>query len=189
MIVPYSQYMGFIISGFRPLYVHLFNNDLTFTFENYVKSQLHLQVVPDLYNRDIFTYAKALEYLRGNDQYLLECSYVLKYFYQDMTNMICNLLKVSPDIESKISVVSGLGRNSKIPTKKVELAKVVSQLDSSMSGSSYVSDDETIYSDGVFVKFTYDEVDKLKPNNLLALASILLYYGNDSTETYVVEVV
>jgi hypothetical protein len=187
MIIPYTQMMGFIVNGYKPVYTHYFNRELTFTFENYVKSQLHLQVVTELYGRDIFQYNNALKYLRGEDKFVLDCSEVLRFFYQDMTNMLCNVLKKNPDLNTKVMIVSDLGRPSQIPSKKVSLSDVVEELQESMHGSG--DSKSTIYSDGIFVKFGYDELDSLKANELLALSSVFLYYGSNSAETYVVEVI
>jgi hypothetical protein len=175
----------FIVSGVKPIHMHFFNRDLTFTFENYVKSQLHLQIVSDLYGRDIFVYKKALDYLRGKDQFLYECSLVLKYFYQDMANMLCNVLRTELDISPCIKIETSLGRESKIPKKQLVLQDIVAELKGVLENG----DSTDGFSIGVFAQFNYEELERLEANDLLALASILLYFGNNSEETYIVEVV
>ena len=53
-------------------------------FEQYVKSQLHLNVVHDLFDRDILMYAKALDYLKGDKKQEQVAKEVLFWFYEDV---------------------------------------------------------------------------------------------------------
>ena len=61
---------------------------LTIRFSDYVKSQIHLNVISSYYplagDRSIFEYNKALEFLQGNAKFLPETENVLFYFYQDL---------------------------------------------------------------------------------------------------------
>jgi hypothetical protein len=175
---------GFIISGYKPLYTHLFNRDLTFTFENYVKCQIHLPIIPDIYGRDIYDYVKALKCIKGSSQYREECGKVLIYFYKDMMEMLCSLLKRNPDIKVNINIAvetKSLG----FPVAHVSLSSVAKDLSNLLE---YGDLSESVIGAGIFTKFTYQEMDKLVPNKALALASILYQYSNGQEAT-ILEVV
>lgn len=187
MIVPFNQFLIFIVVGVKPFRMETFRDrELTFTFENYVKSQLHLQTVTEIYGRDINLYLNTLNYLRGQDKYLYECSQVLKYFYADMTNMMCNVLRSDYANRTKIEIKVDLPRNTQLPKKVVKLSEVVEELREVLEGR---TDGKDFISTGIFTRFQYNELAKLEPSGLLALASIFQYYGNDSDQTYVVEVI
>ena len=65
-------------------------NSLSINFIEYVKSQLHVNIVSDLFGRDIFCYLNAYKFLKGD--YLLEgeALKVLHYFYEDIANFLIN---------------------------------------------------------------------------------------------------
>jgi hypothetical protein len=185
MKVPYSKMLSFILSGHKLLYPHLFEGELGFSFENYIKSELHLQTVPDVYGRDILQYYGALKYLRGDESQRQACVAVLKYFYQDMGNMICNVLKDDPKKNVRITIDCRINRYVEIPTKRISLKEVVIDLEYVMTGES--SAIKNSFATSIFAKFDPGFLDNLVPNELLALASILTHYAH-SPETYLLEV-
>lgn len=186
MIVPFSHMSGFIISGYKPLYPHYFDRDLTFTFENYVKCQLHLDIMPALYQRDLYLYLKAFKFLSGDDSYFAECGQVLRFFYQDTADMLCNVLKKNPNINTRIYVQTRFNRRTGFPSVQVELDSVVSELREILDSG----DSSTIigFGAGIFSKFNLSEISRLVPNENLALASVLLYYTNNEIEPTILEV-
>lgn len=185
MKVPYDKMLCLLSVEYRPNYTSVFEQDLTFTFEEYVKSQLHLNVMAALHGRDLFTYSRALKYLRGETEYLVECNMVLKYFYQDMANMICGLLKASPGTKARITIESDLVFSDRFSVKRIKLSQVVDELKKSIETGQAVG----TFSVGILARFRYGELDKIVPNDLLATASIFSYYGNDSQEPCLVEVI
>lgn len=86
----------------------LVTDALYIRFSDYVKSQLHLNLVSDLYHRDVGDYFDAYQYLTGNTAYLKECLRVVRYFYHDMAHFLINnrdvveieLVVDAPNIES-----------------------------------------------------------------------------------------
>jgi hypothetical protein len=177
---------GFIISGYKPLYTHYFDRDYTFTFENYVNSQLHLDIIPRLYQRDPYNYLKALKYLGGKTEYADECGKVLKYFYTDMTNMLCNVLKKNPEINNRISIVVDIPRNGDFPVLSVNLDDTIMELRELIdTGSSSAPGG---IGPGVFTLFNSVEMSRLVPNETLALASILSYHTGNEIDPTILEV-
>lgn len=84
-------------------------NSLSINFIEYVKSQLHVNVVSDLFNRDIFCYLNAYKFLKGD--YLLEgeALKVLHYFYEDIANfLINNPINVRVDLQINSTLDSSL---------------------------------------------------------------------------------
>lgn len=73
-------------------------------FSNYVKSQIHLCIVEDLFGRSIIDYINAAKYLQGYKMYRESAEKVLKYFYADMSRFLINnlydvLFKVVVDVD------------------------------------------------------------------------------------------
>lgn len=59
----------------------------TFSFYEYVKSQLHFPLTPSLYNRELKDYKSVYSYLKGEDEYDEKAmARVLRYFYSDLYN-------------------------------------------------------------------------------------------------------
>lgn len=84
-------------------------NSLSINFIEYVKSQLHVNVVSDLFDRDIFCYLNAYKFLKGD--YLLEgeALKVLHYFYEDIANfLINNPINVRVDLQINSTLDSSL---------------------------------------------------------------------------------
>lgn len=77
---------------------------LLVSFSNYVRSQIHLCIIEDLFNRNLFEYAGALKYIHGFKAYRKEACQVLRYFYQDMSKFLIKnpeniFLKVIVDVD------------------------------------------------------------------------------------------
>ena len=64
------------------------SNILRIRFSDYVKSQLHLNIVSQLFDRPVDLYKQAYDYICGNKSYHRAANEVLGYFYKD----ICNFL-------------------------------------------------------------------------------------------------
>lgn len=62
-------------------------NVLVVKFSDYVKSQLHQNMVK-LFNRSIFDYKKALDYIEGDTRKEKQAAKVLSFFYLDMLNFL-----------------------------------------------------------------------------------------------------
>lgn len=60
------------------------------SFSNYVKSQIHLNIVSGLFGRKIQEYKYALDYLYGKCEFNETVLHVLHYFYIDMLNFLRN---------------------------------------------------------------------------------------------------
>lgn len=174
---------GFIISGYKPLYTHLFENDLVFTFENYVKCQVHLPLIIDLYGRNVYDYVKTLKHLEGSSSHKEECGKVLLFFYRDMMEMLCSVLKKNPTLNTNIRIQVD-SRNLNFPVAHVRLSTVLSDLKTMLD---YGDSSNSVIGAGIFTKFTYSEVSNLVPNKALALASVLFRYSGMEATTLEVD--
>lgn len=191
MKIPYNYMSNFLQVGMRanPLRSLAFNRDLTFSFEEYVKSEIHLPGLTQIYSdRDIFEYNGSFEYLfKGKDEYVLDCAKTLRYFYEDMTNVLCNVLRQNPLIDSNITIDCRVSRETKIPYKKIALSEVLEELRSVLEDGKDFA--EASIAGSILLKFSYEEFDKLKATRLLALASVLFYYSQSSDDIYLIEVI
>lgn len=186
IVVPYSHMAGFIISGYRPLYISLFNKDLSFTFEDYVKCNMHMPFMLDLHGRDSMTFYNTLKFIQGEDKYFIECGTTLRWFYSDMLDMLCSVLKHEPKLNHKIDIKVRFGREILFPKKSYQLESVKKELEGILFGNAEFSGNGL--GGGVLVRFSDSEVDSLVPNNMLALASILSQFSYTETEPAILEV-
>lgn len=63
---------------------------LRIKFSEYVKSQVHLNVVQGLFNRSLQDYAETLWFLEGMMNKQKKAEQVLRYYYADMANFLIN---------------------------------------------------------------------------------------------------
>lgn len=64
------------------------SNILKIRYSEYVKSQLHLNIVNQLFDRPVELYKQAYDYLCGNKVYHKAAGEVLTYFYKDIINFL-----------------------------------------------------------------------------------------------------
>ena len=69
---------------------NLQTNKVMFTFSEYVKSQIHLNVVSGLYGRSLGDYVKTLQFIRGAAEHREVARQVLNFFYTDIANFLIN---------------------------------------------------------------------------------------------------
>lgn len=71
--------------------ISIHEQKLTLKYSDYVKSQLHLPVISGFYEpweRSIFQYANALDYLEGDQSKREDALIVARYYYEDMANFL-----------------------------------------------------------------------------------------------------
>lgn len=116
--------------------------EISINFLDYVKSQVHLNIADDLYNRPFHEYADALRYLtNGYSMYLETTKEVLRYFYTDMTNF---LIRNPYNVSLKICVDADLG----LPEVRYDVDKVKVELREMASANSVEE----------LASFTYPEI-------------------------------
>lgn len=96
---------------------------MTVAFSDYVKSQLHLNTITEIFSRDLSDYAKTLHFLQGDAKYVDEACKVLRYFYTDLAGFLINNLE---DIQLSVVVDADFGED--LPEEFVDVIAVRSQL-------------------------------------------------------------
>lgn len=84
---------------------------LVVRFSSYVKSQIHLCIVKDLFGRSIIDYINAARYLQGYRIYRENAEKVLRYFYEDMSRFLINnpyniMFWIIADVDFEVESVS-----------------------------------------------------------------------------------
>lgn len=112
--------------------------DAEIVFSEYVKSQVHLNVVNGLYSRNLREYVEALWFLSGKTSYEQSALKVLRYFYSDCANFLINngnpvklVMKVDTEFFRMRRVFIDLEEN---------VAQYAKEFDSVISGNLAVSD-------------------------------------------------
>lgn len=109
----------------------LVTDELYIRFSDYVKSQLHLNLVSDLYHRDVGEYFNAYQYIAGNEGYYKDCLHVVHYFYHDIAHFLINNLdnvKIELVVDAPGIVSLDLEEGSQIARK--ELQRIIDSVDS-----------------------------------------------------------
>lgn len=106
------------------------------SFSNYVKSQIHLNIVSGLFGRKIQKYKYALDFLNGKQEFSKTILDVLHYFYVDMLGFLKNNKK---NINLEINVDS-------VPqyVHDVSFPKVVSDFNTFLSNLQNKDFDDTV---------------------------------------------
>lgn len=84
---------------------YLKSGDVQICFSEYVKSQVHLNVVRGLYGRSLQEYVEALRFLQGKTSNVEQATAVLRYFYKDLAYFLINN---GDDIELNVKVDTDL---------------------------------------------------------------------------------
>lgn len=183
--VPYTHYFFYVLGARKIVRPDQFKGELTFTLDNYIKSQIHLQVVRQLFGRDIMKYKYALDYLEGDDSRLYEFSLVLRYFYQDHADMLCNIVRANFPDPPKVNVSTKVNRNVDLANTSVSMSDIKLELSDLLGGNLR---DDAPFGLGIISKFDQKDIPTLQSSDLLALASICWYYGDTAKESVLVDI-
>lgn len=106
-------------------------SDLFIKFSDYVKSQLHLNLVTDLLHRNINEYFNAYKYLTGDLSCFNDCITVVKYFYYDLAHFLLNN-KSDIQLDLEIDAINIPSLNLKDGSKmaEIELQKIIDSVTS-----------------------------------------------------------
>lgn len=78
------------IDGNKSISTFFVKGELRIKFSEYVKSQVHLNVVHGLFNRSLKDYVETLYFLQGKSSNRTAALRVLQYFYDDLANFLIN---------------------------------------------------------------------------------------------------
>lgn len=136
------------------------------SFENYVKSQVHLNLANNLYGRPLFYYVNSLRFLQTkNPKYRKDTESVLRFFYQDLAHFLIKntsnvILELDVNVPLDLTVVS------------YDLAQIKRDALAILDNVSYDAISEFEFADIFdFAKSVDDAVAKM---DSYALASVLL---------------
>lgn len=78
------------IDGNKSISTFFVKGEIKIKFSEYVKSQVHLNVVYGLFNRSLKDYVETLYFLQGKSSNRTAALRVLQYFYDDLANFLIN---------------------------------------------------------------------------------------------------
>lgn len=151
--------------------------NLLIKYSDYVKSQVHLNISSDLYDRPLSVYVNALRYLRGDKKYYAFALKVLRYFYLDISKFLINN---KCDVRLRVLIDVDLG----LPERKYSFVdvqeEIVEMLSSQSSGLLRESKFASIFDD-------CESAPELKEKlNSYTIAAILKYEGKQKNLANVV---
>lgn len=147
------------------------SGEITIRFSEYVKSQVHLNVVHGLYGRDLREYVETLFFLEGKTSYEESALKVLRYFYLDLSGFLINNAN---DVNLIVEVDTNYFNLPKVKYNLVDLGEELRQ------GYLQVESGELAIKDWKYAKVLdyVDDVQDLKSKFVsYAFASVLREYG------------
>lgn len=109
MEVNYSGYNHVLCNSIKPTYT--IPSGLTFTLEDYIKSQLYFPLMPYSVERELKDYSRALTVIEDgveDPEYLSSFYKVVNYFYRDLAVSIINAVDKYPDSKFDFYVTSAI---------------------------------------------------------------------------------
>lgn len=185
MMIPFRKMFPYLSSIYTKDYIQKFSGELTFGFLPYVKSQVDVDILSDYYSRDILDYIHSLRFIKGSEDKKVHCDRVLRFFYEDMANMICSVILYDPSVINKCTI----SIDTVFPNCVVYKTKQV-----------ILEDTKKILLDSIRLEVVRDTgvgevllkmkgaINTLEVSDMLALACIL-YSASKAPEVYRLEVI
>ena len=179
MKVPFIQVNPFILNSFQVLYTHIIAMEPQISLLNYVKSQLHVNIVSQLFGRTIITYNGAYDYLIEEGENVRDFKTVIRWYYKDLANFV---LKDIEYLGNDFSILA----EANIPMKDLEyseisLRQVVKDLQIILVEKKPVAKDAMQFNYFEYMNIIPLEVrENLKPSFILAEALVMAYLAKQS---------
>ena len=105
MIISYEYVDCIFLKNELKEFKDVFKNKPIITFKNYVKSQLHYDILVHRYNRDITSYNQAYNCICGRTSNFSAYKQVLKYYYSDLSDLI---FSIDPNFDEDFSILGNI---------------------------------------------------------------------------------
>lgn len=140
MIVPYTRFLSFLVNGINRSYInnlHYIQEDLEFSFTEYILCQMHLGILCHLYKRDLYIIYHVYRWLEEKSNVSMEeLSITLQWFYWDMSCFFQSISRYSILEDKNIKVITpindleSLGISNVFLNFEIEREKVMEALKS-----------------------------------------------------------
>lgn len=91
MVIPYYQINQYIINSVKKTYANLLKPSPTILFEDYLKSQLHFNIVGAFHGRSLIVYQRALDYINRKETGTFDAyKETLLWYYNDVSMFVLN---------------------------------------------------------------------------------------------------
>lgn len=145
------------------------------TFTNYVKSQLHANIVSDLFDRSILAYDGAYKYLNGDKEKVNDFKTVLRWYYTDLSNFIFKSIET---LGEDFSVFRGSNiPNADIELKEISITKIKGDLANIFEKRIPVQGEEFNYFE-YLSELNFQAKSDLKSSNILAEALVMKFMAS-----------
>lgn len=176
MKIPFTQINAFVANSYKLTYTHIMGYKPQISFLDYVKSQLHTNIVTDLYGRSILSYYNTYLYLMGDEHQINNFKQVVGWYYKDLASFILNSIGT---MEDDFSILESCNIPQKhIGMSKVSIRKVYDDLKVLLVDRQQVIDpqfDYFQYLEKVPIELRKD----LKPSHILAEALAMAYVADN----------
>ena len=176
MDIQYNQMNAFILNSYKLTYSKVLECEPKISFENYIKSQLHSNVVTNLYNRDIILYFKALKFIEQDEEdYFDAYKEVLKMYYTDIGNsMIKSICYLGHDFGI---IEKNIPKSEFLDVVEVDIQKIVDDLTDILVSNKMVYNSDIDYLE-ILKEIPLKDLKDLKPSRLLAESIVYKHYGS-----------
>lgn len=175
MRVPYNYLGSFLLNGCEPLFLSVFDHeeDREFRFSDFVYCNIHMPILIQLRQRDMYSFWATGKYLEGDTSFEQECAKTLKYFYSDMADTLAAMLKYKPTSTGKVDIVTDIYDLTNYTVKTFVKSKVLEDI-SFILENSEERDNSSVGPD-FLSRFTNSEIDRLVPTDALCSLATLAY--------------
>jgi hypothetical protein len=182
MIVPYTRFLSFLVNGLDKSYrdnLYAVKDDLEFTFNEYVLSQMHLAIVSHLLKRDLYAVYRVYRFIEDSREVNRnDVLTVLRWYYHDMSGFFrniagCSLLEgISLKVEVPETIFSSLGIDAEEISFEEEKEKVLSAL---KTGEGKYEQYLNLFYEDIGIVF-----ENAEQENRYVMAILLLYFSKQN---------
>ena len=178
MDIQYNQMNAFILNSYKLTYSKVLECEPKISFENYIKSQLHTNVVTSLYNRDIILYFKALKFIEQDEEdYFDAYKEVLKMYYTDIGN---SMIKSICYMEHDFGIIErDIPKSEFLDVEEVDIKQVMNDLTEILVNNKMVYNSKIDYLE-ILKEIPLKDLKDLKPSRLLAESIVYKHYGKQN---------
>ena len=134
MEIPYTHMNHVLVSSFSPKYGDVINKKPLVKFIEYLKSQVHYNIITIIHDRNILEYNNAYNYVKGRISNPEDYKKVIRYYYSDVADII---LKSNVELKEDFSIIGSneIPRADGLEKITIDVDSVAADIDSMINGT------------------------------------------------------
>lgn len=182
MEIPYTHMNHVLVSSFSPKYGEVLNKKPMLKFKEYLKSQVHYNIISLMHDRDILEYNNAYNYLKGVIADDADYKKVIKYYYSDVADVI---LKSNVELKEDFSIIGSneIPKADNIEKITIDVDSVMEDLYNMINGIGVVTNKHQLDYNRLISQLPA-HLMSFKCKRVITEALLLKYFGNNKSVVY-----